>query len=241
MRIVALAATFLIAFFLMHDEGFSKKARSTFANEVKDVVSESIEFGLKNAPVRWMMLSSLVSGGVGIFGFYAMQPYLLQLYGQDSYIIAGISAAIVAAAQIAGGLLVPFTRRIFSNRTSVLMAGTLISSIALLLIAAAGNFWVVLLLLSIWAVVFAAVGPIRQSFMNGIIPSAQRATVLSTDNMMTSTSGVMVQPALGKVADVWGYPASYFGSAAVQILALPFIWLAKREDADSDPNEDQAK
>jgi MFS family permease len=241
LRIAALGATFLIAFFLMHDEGFSKKPRTTFAREVKDVVSESIEFGLKNAPVRWMMLSSLVSGGVGIFGFYAMQPYLLQLYGQDSYIIAGISAAIVAAAQIAGGLLVPFTGRIFSKRTSVLMAGTLISSIALLLIAVAGNFWVVLLLLSIWAVVFAAVGPIRQSFMNGIIPSAQRATVLSTDNMMTSASGVIVQPALGKVADVWGYPASYLGSSIVQFLALPFIWLAKRENAESDSIVDGKK
>lgn len=235
LRIAALAATLLIAFFLMHDEGFSKKARTTFAKEVNDVVSESLEFGLRNAPIRWMMLSSLVSGGVGIFGFYAMQPYLLQLYGQDSYIIAGISAAIVAAAQIAGGLLVPFTGKIFRSRTSVLMLGTIISALSLLLIAVAGNFWLVLLLLSIWAVVFAAVGPIRQSFMNGIIPSAQRATVLSTDNMMNSASGVIVQPSLGKVADVWGYPASYLGSSIIQILALPFVWLAKRENADSDP------
>ena len=234
LRIAALAATFLIAFFLMHDEGFSKKARTSFANEVKDVVSESLEFGFKNAPIRWMMLSSLVSGGVGIFGFYAMQPYLLQLYGQDSYIIAGTSAAIVAAAQIAGGLLVPFTGRIFRNRTTVLIFGTAISAVSLLLIAVAGSFWMVLLLLSIWAVVFAAVGPIRQSFMNGIIPSAQRATVLSTDNMMSSASGVIVQPALGKVADVWGYPASYLGSSIIQILALPLIWLAKREKVESD-------
>ena len=84
MRIVALAATFLIAFFLMHDEGFEKKSRSGFFNEVKDVVSESIEFGLRNRPIRWMMLSAIFNGGVGIFVFYAMQPYLLQLYGDPS-------------------------------------------------------------------------------------------------------------------------------------------------------------
>jgi hypothetical protein len=53
--------------------------------------------------------------------------------------------------------------------------------------------------------------------------------------MMNSASGVAVQPALGKVADVWGYPASYLGSSIIQILALPFIWLAKRENAESDP------
>jgi MFS family permease len=36
MRIVALAATFLIALFMMHDEGFKAKGRTGFLNEVKD-------------------------------------------------------------------------------------------------------------------------------------------------------------------------------------------------------------
>jgi len=79
-----------------------------------------------------------------------------------------------------------------------------------------------------------AIGPVRQSYMNGIIPSAQRATVLSADNMMSSAGGVISQPALGKVAEVWGYPASYFGSAVYQILALPLIAMARREKAKSD-------
>jgi MFS family permease len=236
MRIVALAATFLIAAFLMHDEGFSAKKRTSFIEEVRDVVSESVEFGVKNRPIRWMMLSSLVSGGVAIFGFYAMQPYLLELYGQsDSYLIAGISAAIVAAAQIVGGLLVPYTGRLFEKRTSLLMTGTVVSTGALFLIAVAGNFWLVLILLALWAVVFAAIGPVRQAYMNGLIPSQQRATVLSADNMMNSAGGVVVQPTLGKVAEVWGYPASYLGSAIFQALALPAIALARRENAKSDP------
>jgi hypothetical protein len=53
--------------------------------------------------------------GVAIFAFYAMQPYLLELYGSsDSYAVAGISAAIVAGAQIVGGLLVPYANRLFT-------------------------------------------------------------------------------------------------------------------------------
>src|SRR5206468_11916340 len=47
MRIVALAATFAIAFFFMHDDGFSKKKRSRFITEIRDVISETVEFGLK--------------------------------------------------------------------------------------------------------------------------------------------------------------------------------------------------
>ncbi|MBV9217333.1 MAG: MFS transporter [Acidobacteria bacterium] len=235
MRIIALAVTFLIAFFLMHDDGFIAKGRSGFASEMKDVVSESIEFGLRNRPVRWMMLSSSFTGGVGIFAFYAMQPYLLQLYGNNAgYAIAGVAAAVVAGAQIAGGLLVPYVSRVFKNRTSILITGLLVSTIALALIGLAGNFWLVLGLLAIWAIVFALLTPIRQSYMNGIIPSKQRATVLSADNMLTSLGGVISQPGLGRIADVWGYPASYIGSAAFQLIALPFLLLAKRERAKSD-------
>jgi len=236
MRIVALGLTFLIAAFLMHDEGFTAKKRTSFFEEVRDVAAESIDFGLRNAPIRWMMLSGFFNGGVAIFAFYAMQPYLLELYGQsDSYLIAGIAAAIVAGAQIVGGLLVPFTGRLFRRRTSLLIAGVTVSSAALLLIAISENFWVVLLLLAAWAIVFAATGPVRQSYVNGIVPSAQRATVLSADNMLASAGGVVSQPALGKVAEVWGYPASYLGSAVFQALALPFLILARREKAKSDP------
>ncbi len=239
MRIVALGATFAIAFFLMHDDGFKPKTRSGFIHEVKDVVSESVEFGLRNRPIRWMMLSGIFNGGVGIFAFYAMQPYLLELYGNSSeYAIAGVAAAIVAGSMIVGGLLVPHVSKLFKRRTSLLLMGCVISVVSLVLIGLAGNFYVVLAVLSVWATVFSATGPIRQAYMNGIIPSRQRATVLSADNMLTSFGGVVCQPGLGKVAEVWGYPTSYLGSAAFQILALPFFILAKREKAKSDPIKD---
>jgi MFS family permease len=111
MRIVALGLTFFIALFLMHDEGFKPKTRTSFVEEVKDVLSTSISFAAGNAPIRWMMLSAIFSGGVAIYAFYAMQPYLLQLYGEpDNYTIAGIAAAVVAGAQIFGGLMVPFRK-----------------------------------------------------------------------------------------------------------------------------------
>ncbi len=235
MRIVALAVTFLLALFFMHDDGFTPKRGDSIFSEMKDVVSASVNFGLRNAPIRWLMLSAPFSGGVAIFAFYAMQPFLLQLYGKTGgYAIAGAAAAIVAGAQIVGGFLVPYVGRIFKRRTSVLIAGMGVSTVALVLISIAGNFWLVLLLLAAWSIVFAAIGPIRQSYVNGIVPSEHRATVLSADNMFNSAGGMVSQPALGKIADVWGYPASYLGSAVFQVIALPFLVLARREKATSD-------
>lgn len=235
MRIVALGLTFLIALLLMHDEGFKPKARTSFFNEVRDVVSESVEFGLRSAPIRWMMLSAIFSGGVAIYAFYAMQPFLLELYGESGgYTIAGASAAVVAGAQIVGGLLVPYAGRLFKKRTSLLIAGMVVSVATLVLISFAGSFWIVITLLALWSIVFASIGPIRQTYINGIVPSAQRATVLSTDNLMNSAGGALSQPALGKVAEVWGYPASYLGSAVFQFFAIPLLMLARREKAKSD-------
>ncbi len=107
--------------------------------------------------------------------------------------------------------------------------------VLLVLLGLTGSFVVALVLLAIWAFVFAAASPLRQAFVNGLIPSEQRATVLSFDNLMGSAGGVVAQPALGRVADVNGYAASYLVSAGIFAIAIPFVVLARREHASSDP------
>jgi hypothetical protein len=62
--------------------------------------------------------------------------------------------------------------------------------------------------------------------------------VLSFDSLLGSSGAVGVQPVLGRAADAWSYQASYACSAAIQVLALPFIWLARRERAPSNPLDD---
>ena len=91
-----------------------------------------------------------------------------------------------------------------------------------------------------WALVFAIAGPMRQAFMNGLIPSDQRATVLSFDSLMGSAGGVVTQPGLGRAADVYGYGTSFVIAAAIEALAIPFIVLARREGASSDPITDDS-
>jgi hypothetical protein len=61
------------------------------------------------------------------------------------------------------------------------------------------------------------------------VPYVVRAAVL------VLTCGVAIQPVLGRVADAWGYPSSYLCSAAFQALAVPFLFVARRQRAESDP------
>jgi len=241
LRAAMLVLTFLVAFFFMRDVGFTPRKSASVPREIRRILKSSLENGFSNPPVRWLMLAAPFSGGVGIYAFYAMQPHLLDLYGRgNSYAIAGLAAAIVAGMQIVGGYLVPHARKVFDRRTSFLLFGTVVSGSALALLGVTSSFWVSLALLSIWALVFASAMPIRQAFINGLIPSEQRATILSLDNLLSSSGGVVVQPALGRVADAWGYPTSYLVSAGIELMALPLILLTRREKAPSDTTHEKA-
>ena len=238
LRAGMLALTFALAWVAMKDVGFTPRTGASVAGEVRAVLRASIEYGLRRPAVRWVMLAAPFASGVGIYGVYAMQPYLLELYGKSqSYAIAGLAAAIVAGAQIAGGVLVPYVRRGFHRRTSLLLVGALAAAGALALIGLAPGFGVALALFTVWALVFALEQPVRQAYLNGIIPSEQRATVLSSDNLLGSLGGVVFQPGLGRVAEVSGYAASYVVAAAIQLAALPFILLARGARSPSDPTE----
>ena len=238
LRAVMLGLTFVVAAFLMRDIGFTPIESAKPLHEMKRILHASLEHGWQNPPMRWIMLAAPFTSGVGIYAFFALQPYLLELWGDDTaFGIAGLAAAIVAGAQIVGGLLAPHLHGIFSRRTSALAMTTTVSVATLLLIGWTTSFWVAIGSLVMWSVGFSVSNPIRQAYVNGLIPSEQRATVLSFDSLMGSTGGVVVQPALGKSADVWSYSTSYLIGAAIQAFSVPFLLMARREHAPSDSVE----
>ena len=53
----------------------------------RDVFDASLEHGLRNPPVRWVMLAAPFTAGVGIYTFYALQPYLLELWGDPEGVL----------------------------------------------------------------------------------------------------------------------------------------------------------
>jgi len=234
-RGLILIVMFGIAFRLMHDLGFEQRKDGRPVAEMRRIVAASIEHGWRVPAVKWLMVESVFTGGVGIYAFYALQPYLLELYGDpDAYQIAGLVAAIVAGAQILGGVSASRIRRRFARRTSALLVAAGTGVIALGLIGIVGNFWAVVTLIAVWALVAAASRPVRQTYLNALIPSRQRATILSFDSMMGSFGGVWAQPVLGRSADLWGYGPSYVVAALISCVSLPFIGLSRRQNAPAD-------
>jgi MFS family permease len=237
-RGVILLVMFVVAFRLMHDVGFTPEKGGRPLAEMRKIASNSIEYGWRVPAVKWLMVEALFTGGVGIYAFYALQPYLLELYGNPTaYEVAGLAAAIVAGAQILGGIAAPRIRASFHRRTSALLVTAGLSVITLALIGTVHSFWAVIGFTTVWGLLFAATMPIRQTYINGMIPSRQRATILSFDSMMSSTGGVWAQPVLGRVADVSGYAQSYLVSAGIAAFALPFIALSRNQNAPADTLE----
>jgi MFS family permease len=238
LRGVILIVMFVVAFRLMHDVGFAPVKGGRPLVEMRKIASNSIDYGWRVPAVKWLMVEALFTGGVGIYAFYALQPYLLELYGDPhAYQVAGLAAAIVAGAQILGGVAAPRIRGLFHRRTSALLLMAAASTVTLVLVGSVKSFWPVIGLTTVWGLLFAATMPIRQTYINGMIPSQQRATILSFDSMMSSTGGVWTQPVLGKAADVYGYPTSYVISGAIGALALPFLALSRRQDNPADTLE----
>jgi MFS family permease len=235
LRVGVLLGMFVVALWLMHDVGFTPERSAHPLQATRAVLAASIENGLKNPPVRYVMLAAPFTAGVGIYVFYALQPFLLELFGdRGAYGIAGLAAAIVAGAEVLGGWLAPRFRRLVRKRTTVLILSGAVSALILVALGFTREFWVALVLLAVWALVAEVGTPVGQAYLNDMIDSRQRATVLSFASLTGSSGGVVVQPLLGRAADVYGYSASLAFSGVIQLAAVPFLYASRRQRAAAD-------
>ncbi|WP_240665848.1 MFS transporter [Agromyces sp. LHK192] len=235
LRAGILIIMFGVAALVMRDIGFTPEGRAHPIAATKQVLRASLTHGLGNRPVRYVMFASFFTGGVGFYVFYALQPYLVELWGDaDAYSIAGLAAAILSGSQVIGGWMAPWVRARFRRRTTTIILSLVVSTAVLIALGLNRSFWVALVLLVVWGLVDAAAGPVQQAYLNDMIPSRQRATVLSFNSLIGSGGGAVIQPVLGRSADVWGYPGSLALSGAIQALAVPFLWLSRRQQPPAD-------
>jgi MFS family permease len=237
MLIVVIAA----AWIWMHDIGYTPPEGVPIRVQVQSIVSSSIEHGFRNPPIRMFMLGAPFAMGVGIWVFYAFQPYLLELFGDPSAIyLSGIAAGVFSIPQILGGGAVRKVRLYFTNRTTMISLEIAIGAIALVGVGSAQllpipvGFWVAIVLLTAVAMASAISNPVQQALMNELIPSEQRATVLSFASLMGSAGGVVAQPALGKAADVYSFGVAYAIAGVIYAIRLPFVLAVRRMDLRPD-------
>ena len=84
LRAVILVLMFIVAAFVMHDLGFTPAGRAHPLQATKRVMRESVKYGIRRPAVRFVMFASFFTTGVGFYVFYALQPYLVELWGDPN-------------------------------------------------------------------------------------------------------------------------------------------------------------
>jgi MFS family permease len=78
------------------------------------------------------------------------------------------------------------------------------------------------------------IDPVRQAFLHREIPSGQRATVVSFQQIFIGGGSVVGQLALGYCANVASIPAAYALGGCLSLLSLPPIFLLRSFRRDTD-------
>ncbi|HEX6261297.1 MAG TPA: MFS transporter [Actinomycetota bacterium] len=236
-RAALLLLAFGVAFAWMRDEGFTPRALRLrdVRREVGDVARASVRHGWGRPAVRLLMLVSFIQFGVGAWAFYAWQPYFLDLLGRGDLIwVAGVVAALIALAQIGGNALVRIVAKPGRRRSTILLVGAAAYAVSLAVVGMVSSFYLAVAIFVGGILVSAMATPIKQAYLHEMIPSAQRATVISFDGLFGSLGSVGGQVGLGWLSQTRSIPAGFVVSGVSALFALPLLALlrGRRERPD---------
>jgi MFS family permease len=225
-----LAGAFVLAFRMMHDIGFTPKTTrmADLPAAMKGVLRASVSYGWKVRSVRTLMLVSFVQMGFLTWGFYAWQPYFLELLSRDAVWVGGVVAALIALSTIAGNALVAFFTRFCGRRTTLMLCSALVLSLACVGVGLVSSFAFALMLLLLATGAMGVTGPVKQAYLHAVIPSEHRATVVSFDSLVGSAGGIGGQVGLGYVARSNGIAAGYVTGGLALLVGLPVLGMLRR-------------
>jgi MFS family permease len=237
-----LVGVFVVTFAFMHEIGFQPRPFrvSRLGEESRKIFDAGITYGWRHPVVRPLLFTSLVSGLLVWYLFYASQPYMLHLLGRENLVwVAGAITALFALSGVGGNSLVGrISRTSWGKRPARVLAwmalGTAVSATALGVVglvagsASIAGFVMAVVLLAAFGLLNGVLGPVRAAYINENIPSAQRATVLSFDSFFSDIGAVVGQMGLGYAAQAASKAIAYTIGGVVYFVAAPLYRRAGR-------------
>ncbi len=235
-RAALLVIALVLALTLVKDLGFERRPLrlSNFAAETRTIFDAGVHFGWRSPVVRPLFWVSAFGGVFFMYGFYAWQPYVLELLGRpDAIWLLGIVQAGFSCAGIFGNMLVGRVMGEGESRREparVLELATWVTAALTFAIAGVGLAGLVpgvlaagiaITLWVLWGALFGLITPVRMAYINDNIPSPQRATVLSLDAFFGDAGAAVGQPALGWISTRLSIPVAWVvGGVFMAISAL---------------------
>ena len=224
-RSLLLAAVFVVAFAVMHDLGFTPR-RVTLAELPREIALNAragVAYGWAQPELRLLMLASAVQMGFITWAFYASQPYLLDLLDSDAIWVAGLVAAAIALSTIGGNQIVDVLSRRCRRRTTLLLGAAAVQTGGAIVLGVASSFWVALPALLLVTTGLGVASPVRQAYLHQVVPTEQRATVVSFDSMVSNVGGIGNQVGLGALGEARSVGTAFVAGGLVTALAVPLL------------------
>jgi MFS family permease len=236
LRAGLLLAVFAIAYVVMHDLGFTprKVSAADLPGEVARSARAGVQFGWRQPGLRLLMLASFLQMGFVMWAFYAAQPYLLELLDSDAIWVSGVVYAGVALSTIGGNQVVSVASRYCGRRTTLLLAAAAVQSSAAVVLGLTGSFWVAVPALLLVTGSLGVTGPVRSGYLHQVVPSEQRATVVSFDSMVSNVGGVGGQVGLGALGEARSVGSAFVVGGVATAAALPLLARVRRLGGDPD-------
>jgi MFS family permease len=224
-RTALLVAVFGVAFAVMHDLGFEPRRVPTNAlpAEMARNARAGLQLGWGQRGLRLLMLAAAVQAGFGMWAFYASQPYLLELLGKDAVWVSGFVAAGIALSTIGGNQVVTLASHYCGRRTTLLLGAAVVQTGAAVAIGLASSFWVALAALLVVTASMGVIGPVRSAYLHQVIPSEQRATVVSFDSMVSNAGGIGGQVGLGALGEARSVASAFVVGGLATSAAIPLF------------------
>lgn len=205
-------------------EPIKYKASSTmghFRNVLKIV-----KFSLHDhSEVKWLIIYSGIVGASGISVVWFIQPYF-QIVGLPLALFGVLWAALQFST--AGTSLVAYKIESWVGRKKGLISLILLTSLAYFLISIFQNLWAISVIF-IFYFVRGFKEPVIKDYVNKLIPSESRATILSVKSMVARIIFSITGPAMGWVADVFTLQAAMFAAGLTFLILgiIPLLYLKK--------------
>ena len=229
-RCALLIVAFAIAHVAMHDTGFAVRPLrwTDVPREMARVGRDSLRFGWSEPHARLAILAGAIPAIYLEWGYHAWQPYFTELLGYKAVWILGVVAAATSLASAGGSWLVERLTRFCGRRTTLLLGGVIVYAATAVGVGFAQTFWSAAALYLVGMAAMGAFQPVRQAYLHSVVPSEQRATVLSLASLFSSAGSMGGQAGLGWLAARRSLASGYVVGGLTTVLAIPWLIAMRR-------------
>lgn len=229
-RSALLLVAFVVGYVAMHDVGFTVRELPLriVGVEMARIGRESFQFGWRTSRARLAILAGAAPAVFLEWGYHAWQPYFLDLIGSGAIWLLGWIAAAISVAMMLGNWLCERMTLFCGKRSTLLLGAGAVYAASAIGVGLAHSFALAVALYLIGMICAGVFQPVRQAYMHQVVPSEQRATVLSLASLVSSTGSMLGQGGLGWVAARSSLATGYVVGGALTALAIPPVLAIRR-------------